>query len=84
MFGLLGFLGDVLLGIVDSNNKRDISICKDNNQTRVDLAKIVVGGVALVGTLALQWKCTKTQSTPSLPKHFDNNNLFDESEENLK
>lgn len=80
MFGLLNFLGNVISDVVQSNNKRDVDIVTDNNRTRVEISKIVLGGVALVGTLALQWKCSKTQSPP---ENFDNNNLIDESEEKL-
>ena len=42
-------LANTALSFVESNNNRDVYIAHDNNQT-----KIALGGVALLGTIALQ------------------------------
>ena len=38
MFQLLGFLGNVVMEVVNSQNKREVEICKSNNSTRVAMA----------------------------------------------
>ena len=53
MFQLLGFLGNVVMEVVNSQNKREVEICKSNNSTRVELAKTLLEGAALIGTMAL-------------------------------
>ena len=53
MFQLIGLLGNVIFGVVDSNNKRDVEIVKDNNKSRIEISKVLLEGTALVGTLAL-------------------------------
>lgn len=66
MFGALEFVGHVVMSVVDSQNKRDVEICKDNNHTRVEISKIILGGVALIGTLALQFYCTSKNEKPEI------------------
>ena len=75
MFQLIGFLSNVVFGVVDSNNKRDVEIVKDNNKSRIEIAKVLLEGTALVGTLALSAyyhytsnnKPTQLQSKSDLP-----------------
>ena len=64
MFGFLDFIGNVITEVVNSNNKRDVDIITDNNRTRVEISKLVLGGVTLIGTLALQFYCNK-QNKPT-------------------
>ena len=59
MFGFLDFIGNVITKVVHSNNKRDVDIITDNNRTRVEISKLVLGGVTLIGTLALQFYCNR-------------------------
>lgn len=47
-------LANTALSFVESNNNRDVYIAHDNNQTKIELSKIALGGVALLGTIALQ------------------------------
>lgn len=74
MFQLIGFLSNVVFGVVDSNNKRDIEIVKDNNKSRIEISKVLLEGAALVGSLALSAyyhhtsnKPTQSQSKSELP-----------------
>ena len=71
MFGLLNFLGNVIVDVVHSNNQRDVDIITDNNRTRVEISKIVLGGVTLIGTLALQFYCNRQNKpeTPAIEPH---------------
>ena len=62
--GFLDFIGNVITEVVHSNNKRDVDIITDNNRTRVEISKLVLGGVTLIGTLALQFYCNK-QNKPT-------------------
>ena len=55
MINLISIIGSTILGVVKSNNNRAICIEHDNNVTKIELAKIAVGGVALVGTIALKF-----------------------------
>ena len=55
MFGFLDFIGNVITEVVHSNNKRDVDIIT----TRVEISKLVLGGVTLIGTLALQFYCNR-------------------------
>ena len=51
----LGYVGTIVKDVVLSNNKRDVDICHDNNTTKIELGKLILGGVTLIGTLALQF-----------------------------
>lgn len=55
MMNFISIIGSTILGVVKSNNNRAICIEHDNNVTKIELAKIAVGGVALVGTIALKF-----------------------------
>ena len=55
MISFLGYVGTLVKDVVVSNNKRDVDICHDNNNTKIELGKLVLGGVTLLGTLALQF-----------------------------
>jgi len=59
MFGFLDFIGNVITEVVHSNNKRDVDIITDNNRTRIEISKLVLGGVTLIGTLALRFYCNR-------------------------
>ena len=71
MFGFLDFIGNVITEVVHSNNKRDVDIITDNNRTRVEISKLVLGGVTLIGTLALQFYCNRQNKpeTPAIDSH---------------
>ena len=71
MFGFLDFIGNVITEVVHSNNKRDVDIITDNNRTRFEISKLVLGGVTLVGTLALQFYCNRQNKneTPTIEPH---------------
>ena len=71
MFGFLDFIGNVITEVVHSNNKRDVDIITDNNRTRVEISKLVLGGVTLIGTLALQFYCNRQNKpeTPAIEPH---------------
>ena len=71
MFGFLDFIGNVITEVVHSNNKRDVDIITDNNRTRVEISKLVLGGVTLIGTLALQFYCNRQNKneTPTIEPH---------------
>lgn len=57
-------LANTALSFVESNNNRDVYIAHDNNQTKIELSKIALGGVALLGTIALQlYNAQKNSST---------------------
>ncbi len=57
-------LANTALSFVESSNNRDIYIAHDNNQTKIELSKIALGGVALLGTIALQlYNAQKNSST---------------------
>ena len=57
-------LANTALSFVESNNNRDVYIAHDNNQTNIELSKIALGGVALLGTIALQlYNAQKNSST---------------------
>ena len=73
MFGFLDFIGNVITEVVHSNNKRDVDIITDNNRTRVEISKLVLGGVTLIGTLALQFYCNRQNKneTPAIEPHVD-------------
>ena len=73
MFGFLDFIGNVITEVVHSNNKRDVDIITDNNRTRVEISKLVLGGVTLIGTLALQFYCNRQNKpeTPTIEPHVD-------------
>lgn len=51
----LGYVGTIVKDVVLSNNQRDVDICHDNNTTKIELGKLILGGVTLIGTLALQF-----------------------------
>ena len=55
MMSFLGYVGTLVKDVVVSNNKRDVDICHDNNNTKIELGKLILGGVTLLGTLALQF-----------------------------
>ena len=55
MLNLISIIGSTILGVVKSNNNREICIEHDNNVTKIELAKIALGGVALVGTIAFKF-----------------------------
>ena len=55
MMSFLGYVGTLVKDVIVSNNKRDVDICHDNNNTKIELGKLVLGGVTLIGTLALQF-----------------------------
>ena len=55
MMSFLGYVDTLVKDVVLSNNKRDVDICHDNNTTKIEIGKLVLGGVALLGTLALQF-----------------------------
>ncbi len=55
MMSFLGYVGTLVKDVIVSNNKRDGDICHDNNNTKIELSKLVLGGVTLLGTLALQF-----------------------------
>ena len=62
--GALITLANTALSFVESSNNRDIYIAHDNNQTKIELSKIALGGVALLGTIALQlYNAQKNSST---------------------
>lgn len=65
MFQLIGFLSNVVFGVVDSNNKRDVEIVKDNNKSRIEISKVLLEGAALVGTLALSAYYHHTSNKPT-------------------
>ena len=68
MFQLIGLLGNVVFGVVDSNNKRDVEIVKDNNKSRIEISKVLLEGTALVGTLALSAYYHHTSNKPTQPQ----------------
>ena len=55
MISFLGYVGTLVKDVVVSNNKRDVDLCHDNNNTKIELGKLILGGVTLLGTLALQF-----------------------------
>ncbi len=55
MMSFLGYVGTLVKDVVVSNNKRDVDLCHDNNNTKIELGKLILGGVTLLGTLALQF-----------------------------
>lgn len=55
MINLLGYVGTLVKDVVLSNNQRDVDICHDNNSTKIEIGKLVLGGVTLLGTIALQF-----------------------------
>ena len=55
MMSFLGYFGTLMKDVVVSNNKRDVDLCHDNNATKIELGKLVLGGVTLIATLALQF-----------------------------
>jgi len=55
MIGFFGYVGTLVKDVVLSNNQREIDICHDNNTTKIEIGKLVLGGVTLLGTLALQF-----------------------------
>lgn len=55
MMSFLGYVGTLVKDVVLSNNQRDVDICHDNNNTKIEIGKLVLGGVTLLGTLALQF-----------------------------
>ncbi len=57
MFDLFCYISDTVKDVVKSNNQRDFDISRDNNQTKIELSKVVLGGMTLLGTLALQFYC---------------------------
>ena len=65
MFQIIGFLSNVVFGVVDSNNKRDVEIVKDNNKSRIEISKVLLEGAALVGTLALSAYYHHTSNKPN-------------------
>ena len=65
MFQIIGFLSNVVFGVVDSNNKRDVEIVKDNNKSRIEISKVLLEGAALVGTLALSAYYHHTSNKPA-------------------
>ena len=71
MFQLIGFLGNIVFGVVDSINKRDVEIVKDNNKSRIEISKVLLEGAALVGTLALSayYHHSSNKSSQSNHKH---------------
>ena len=86
MFQLIGFLGNIVFGVVDSINKRDVEIVKDNNKSRIEISKVLLEGAALVGTLALSAyyhytsnKPTQSQSKSELPLISSGSNLDQQS-----
>ena len=52
MFELICYISDAVKEVVKSNNQRDFDISHDNNQTKIELSKVVLGGMTLLGTLA--------------------------------
>lgn len=65
MFQLIGLLGNVVFGVVDSNNKRDVEIIKDTNKSRIEISKVLLEGAALFGTLALSAYYHHTSNKPA-------------------
>jgi len=65
MFQLIGFLGNIVFGVVDSINKRDVEIVKDNNKSRIEISNVLLEGAALVGTLALSAYYHYTSNKPT-------------------
>lgn len=55
MMSFFGYVGTLVKDVVLSNNQRDFEICHDNNTTKIEIGKLVLGGVTLLGTLALQF-----------------------------
>ncbi|MBR6014159.1 MAG: hypothetical protein IK062_10340 [Selenomonadaceae bacterium] len=55
MINLLGYVGTLVKDVVLSDNKRDVDICHDNNTTKIEIGKLVLSGVTLLSTLALQF-----------------------------
>ena len=56
MMSFFGYVGTLVKDVVLSNNQRDVDICHDNNTTKIEIGKLVLGGVTtLLGTLALQF-----------------------------
>ena len=55
MMSFLGYVGTLIKDVVVSNNKHDVDICHDNNNTKIELGKLILGGVTLLGTIALQF-----------------------------
>ena len=87
MFQIIGFLGNVVMGVVDSTNKRDVDICKSNNSTRIELAKTLLEGAALIGSIALSayYGCKSQKSCktnpPLLKSNSHDSNFIIDSEE---
>ena len=65
MFQLLGFIGSIVTRVVESQNLRDVEVTKSNNKTRIELAKTLLEGAALIGTMALSayYSCKSNNST---------------------
>ena len=42
MFELICYISDAVKDVVKSNNQRDFDISHDNNQTKIDLSKVVL------------------------------------------
>ena len=63
MFELICYISDAVKEVVKSNNQRDFDISHDNNQTKIELSKVVLGGMTLLGTLALQFYCTSKDNS---------------------
>ena len=65
MFQLLGFIGSVVTRVVESQNLRDVEVTKSNNKTRIELAKTLLEGAALIGTMTLSayYSCKSNNST---------------------
>ena len=63
MFELICYISDAVKEVVKSNNQRDFDISHDNNQTKIELSKVVLGGMTLLGTLALQFYCSSKDSS---------------------
>ena len=65
MFQLLGFIGSVVTRVVESQNLRDVEVTKSNNKTRIELAKTLLEGAALIGTMALSayYGCKSNNAT---------------------
>ena len=65
MFQLLGFIGSIVTRVVESQNLRDVEVTKSNNKTRIELAKTLLEGAALIGTMALSayYGCKSNNST---------------------
>ena len=63
MFELICYISDTVKEVVKSNNQRDFDISHDNNQTKIELSKVVLGGMTLLGTLALQFYCSSQDNS---------------------